>query len=334
MTPAPQRRVVVVGAGLSGAVAARQLVSDGLQVIVLDKGRGVGGRMATRRITLADGRTATFDHGAQFFTVRESEFATMVDEWRRDGVVDEWCRGFTEHDGHPRFAARRGMADIVKHLLRDVDVRPSTLVFGLRAGQARAWDVVIDDGSRIEADGVVVTCPIAQSFSLLVQAGLQFPPDLISIDYDRTLCLLAALDRPSALAPPGGLQNPDDVFSWIGDNQQKGVSSVPAVTFHANPSWSLAHWDDDPDAAHAELRRAARSWLGEAQIVASDYKKWRFATPRDTWPRRFLAFGPGLENSAPGPVVLAGDAFAGPKVEGAALSGAAAAREVASALAN
>lgn len=334
MTSAPQRRVVVIGAGLSGAMAAQHLVENGHQVIVLDKGRGVGGRMATRRITLADGRVAVLDHGAQFFTVREPEFATMVERWQRENVVGEWCRGFSEHDGHPRFAARRGMTDVVKHLLRDVEVRTSTLVFGLRAGKTRAWDVVIDDGSCIDADGVVVTCPIAQSFSLLVQAEVQFPPALMSIDYDRTLCLLAVLDRPSGLAAPGGAQNPDDVFSWIGDNFQKGVSPIPALTFHANPAWSLAHWDDDADAAHDELRRAARPWLGSAQILASEYKKWRFATPRDTWPERCLAYGPGLPNAAPGPVVLAGDAFAGPKVEGAVLSGLTAARSLDRALAN
>ncbi|MFN5604922.1 MAG: FAD-dependent oxidoreductase, partial [Actinomycetes bacterium] len=55
------RRAVVVGAGLSGLMAARTLASRGWSVVVLDKGRGVGGRMATRRITTPDGRTAILD---------------------------------------------------------------------------------------------------------------------------------------------------------------------------------------------------------------------------------------------------------------------------------
>jgi predicted NAD/FAD-dependent oxidoreductase len=64
---------------------------------------------------------------------------------------------------------------------------------------------------------------------------------------------------------------------------------------------------------------AARPWLGDAQILESQPKKWRFATPRTTWPEPFW-----IEPSCT--LALAGDAFAGPKMEGAALSGLAAAR--------
>lgn len=334
MSDAARRRIVVIGAGLGGATAARHLHDQGYDVVVLDKGRGVGGRMATRRLALPDGTHAVVDHGAQFFTVRDDRFASIVDAWRRDSIVTEWCRGFGDHDGHPRWVAPRGMTDVVKHLLHDVAVRTSTLVFGASRGNERAWRVVIDDGSSIEADGLVVTCPVPQSFSLLVQAGVTFPESLLAIDYDRTLCLLVAVDRPSLITPPGGLQNPDDVFSWIGDNQQKGLSTVPAITFHANAEWSLAHWDDESDVAHESLRRAALPWLGDSTILVSNYKKWRFATPRTTWPDRCLAFGPDTPLDAPGPLVLAGDAFAGPRVEGAVMSGLAAGEELARVLAD
>ena len=66
--------VAVVGAGLSGLVAAKRLADSGRSVVVIDKGRSVGGRLATRRI-----HDATLDHGAQFFTVRSAEFAAFVD---------------------------------------------------------------------------------------------------------------------------------------------------------------------------------------------------------------------------------------------------------------
>ena len=44
-------RVVVVGAGVAGLTAARSLAAFS-DVVVVDKGRGVGGRLATRRIGL------------------------------------------------------------------------------------------------------------------------------------------------------------------------------------------------------------------------------------------------------------------------------------------
>ena len=66
-------RVVVVGAGVAGLMAAQSLVKNGHDVVVVDKGRSPGGRLATRRID-----NATLDHGAQFFTVRESLFESHV----------------------------------------------------------------------------------------------------------------------------------------------------------------------------------------------------------------------------------------------------------------
>ena len=65
----PNESCIVVGAGISGLLAARELSDAGWRVTVLDKGRGVGGRMATRRTG-----GARFDHGAQFFTVRDERF--------------------------------------------------------------------------------------------------------------------------------------------------------------------------------------------------------------------------------------------------------------------
>ena len=314
-------KTVVIGAGLSGLTAARSLHELGHEVVVLDKGRGVGGRMATRRITTPDGSTAVFDHGAQFFTVRDRTMADLVDDWLRDGVVREWCRGFAGDDGHPRYVAEGGMASLTKHLARGLDVRVSTLVFAVRPGESTGcrWTVVVDDGSTFDADAVVVTCPLPQAYSLTVSSGLSIPDDLLSTDYDRTLGLLAVVDRDGVIPAPGGLQNPDDVFSWIGDNVAKGVSSVPAITFHANPAWSLEHWDDDHDSGLAAITNEARRWLGDAGIVTSEYKKWRFATPRRLWPERCHRVDT---------IVFAGDAFAGPKVEGAVLSGLAAAERV------
>jgi len=306
--------IVVVGAGLSGLTAARLLQEKGHNVVVLDKGRGLGGRMATRRITAPDGSVALFDHGAQFFTVRDQQFQKLVDEWITNGVVREWCRGFGTDDGHPRYVVNSGMAALTKLIAQGLDVRTSTLVFAVKPCDTAPtkWTVVIDDNSRIDCDAVIMTCPLPQSYSLTVTTGVELPQDLLLTDYDRTIGLLAVLDGPSAVPAPGGLQNPDDVFSWIGDNQAKGISEIPAITFHANPAWSSAHWDDSLEDGLALITQAAQKYLGNAQIVTSEYKKWRFATPRKLWAEPFFAARS---------LVFAGDAFAGPKVEGAVLSG-------------
>jgi len=313
-------KITVVGAGLSGLIAARDLASRGHTVVVVDKGRGVGGRLATRRIG-----DAVFDHGAQFFTVRDPRFQAIVDEWLDGGVVRVWCHGFgTEQDGFPRYVGTAGMTSIAKHLASGLNVRTSSLVFSVLPAANGGWTITLDTGEAFDSDAVILTAPIPQSFGFAFTGGVEFPEELRTIDYDRTLGLLVALDGPCAIPSPGALQNPDDVFSFVGDNQAKGISPVPAVTFHANPRWSAEHWDTPHDEAERLLRDAAVTHLGGASIIASNFKRWRFATPQRNWPDRFWS-------NDTGNMIVAGDAFAGPRVEGAALSGLAAAAALISA---
>lgn len=312
------RTATVIGAGLAGLAAARALAEAGREVRVLDKGRSVGGRMATRRIG-----DAVLDHGAQFFTVRDDDFAATVDSWVSDGIVREWCRGFGpdrgRDDGHPRYVGAAGMNSVTKHMSTGLDIECGVLVFAiLRNGPG--WVVQIDDATTIECDDVVVTCPLPQTSALLHSGEVEMPAELRAIDYDRTLGLLAVLEGDAAvLPPPGGLQEAGDIFSFVGDNHAKGISPRPAVTFHANPRWSAEHFDDDPAVATDLLLAAAREHLDGRVVTEVQFKKWRFATPTTLWPERCWA-------DPSGTLVTAGDAFAGPRVEGAVLSGRAAAR--------
>ncbi len=312
-------RVVVIGAGLSGLVAARSLANQH-DVIVLDKGRSVGGRLATRRIG-----DARLDHGAQFFTVRGVNLQAQVDDWLERGVARVWCHGFAgRQDGFPRFCGTEGINSLAKDLARDIDCRSSQMVFSVRQTED-GWNVVIDDGSTIGADAIVLTCPVPQSWALLAQAELAIPEELFRRAYHRTICLLTVLDRPSAVPEPGGVQfdpgEESNPFAFIADNQAKRVSKVPAVTFLATQPWSTEHWNDSIAQLRHLLLERGRPWLGNATVIGAQIKKWRFAGPVEPWPEPCWV-------DAEHQVVLAGDLFAGPKFEGAFNSGLAAAAAV------
>mmetsp|Transcript_17134 Transcript_17134/g.33088 ORF Transcript_17134/g.33088 Transcript_17134/m.33088 type:complete len:427 (+) Transcript_17134:170-1450(+) len=84
------RKAAVVGAGISGLVTASKLAKLGFEAHVFESGRGLGGRMSTRRGEAPDGTKVQFDMGAQFFTSSTKEFNAIVEEWERAGTAAPW----------------------------------------------------------------------------------------------------------------------------------------------------------------------------------------------------------------------------------------------------
>jgi renalase len=82
-------RIGIVGAGIAGLACADGLAGRGNDVVLFDKGRGPGGRMSTRRIETSQGQ-AHFDHGAQYFTVRDDSFGAKLSSWVDAGVAAPW----------------------------------------------------------------------------------------------------------------------------------------------------------------------------------------------------------------------------------------------------
>ncbi len=318
--PPPATDVVIIGAGLAGLSAALVAERLGLAVQLLDKGTSVGGRLATRRIG-----GARIDHGAQFFTVRGEDFATVVAEAERAGVVGEWTRGFgAEADGHPRYRATEGMNAFAKWLSQGLLTPAINEIRVDRVGASGAGiEAHTDDGARYRAPTVVLTAPVPQSLELLRRGGLRLPgdvdADLRAITYFSTIALLVTLDRPAVIDAIGGEQHDDGPFTFVADNQRKGISTVPALTAHADHDYSARRFDDDPDAVLAELLASARPWIGPARVLEAQLKKWRYAGPVNPHPERAVVI-----DVAGGRLIFAGDAFGGPKVEGAFNSGRAA----------
>lgn len=316
-------RCVVVGAGMSGLLAARSLERAGWTTLVLDKGRGVGGRMATRRV--GDG---VFDHGAQFFTARSGEFKKLVEEWTEAGAAAEWSRGFAgpegerEPDGHTRYRGSSGMTSIPKHLAEGLDVRTNEkAVHVLRSGAG--WEIRTESGLAEYADALLLTAPVPQSLAVIGGIVPTYKrEDLRRISYDPCIALMALLDGSAGLPGPGGVQIKGEPLDWISDNQRKGVSEAPAITIHAGPRWSREHFGDPDDEVSSALLELAGEALGAniaSKVIGTSIARWRYSWVTQNHTERFFV---GVEEP---PLVFAGDAFGEPKVEGASLSGLAAA---------
>jgi len=323
---------VILGAGISGLLAARELQAAGWQVVVLDKSREVGGRMATRRV-----ENGTFDHGAQFFTVRDERFGSLVEGWLGEGVVEEWSRGFADakgkqnEDGHPRYRGSEGMSSIPNHLARGLDVRTVERVVGvdLRDG---AWEARTGSGSRVAGAALLLTAPVPQSLALFEDGSAlseEARRRLAEISYSPCLALMALMDRPTRVPEPGGVQIKGEPLNWIGDNQRKGISEAPALTIHAGPEWSREHFESDEAWVIASLLAFAGKQLGTdlpSTVVESSLVRWRYSWVTRPYPE------PCFMAREDPPLLFAGDAFGPSKVEGAALSGLAAANQLSTAM--
>ncbi len=323
--------VLVVGAGIAGLVAARDLAVEH-RVTVIDKGRGVGGRMATRR--LGD---ATFDHGAQFVTTHRADFADEVRRWCDAQVATPWFRGrvgpagVAPSDGHDRFRGVVSMNDVAKHLAASCDVRRTCRAVALRADRG-AWAVDLDDGTTLVASGVVLTAPVPQTCDLLAAGGVELSSGdraaLERVDYEPCIAVMVRPDRSPGLAPPGAIAPEEGPLDWIADNEAKGISAVPALTLHAGAEASRDLWDEPDETVVATLVASARAVTGTSwSALEWSVQRWRYARPEVSHPDACL-----LLDGLP-PAVLCGDAFGpGAKVEGAFDSGRAAAAALRTAL--
>ena len=314
--------VLIIGAGISGLLCATELNNAGKIVRVLDKGRGLGGRMATRR--MAGGR---LDHGAQFFTVRDARLQAYTDQWLAAGVIKEWFRHSAEdrhEQGHPRYCGVLGMTDAPKYLAQDLEVHTSESVIEL-VRELDGWIVRTQAGHQYVAKHLVITAPLPQALALLDTAGLDYAgvhiDALRAVRYQRGLATLAILDGPSRLAEPGGMKLHHAPLTWIADNQQKGISpDVSAITIHADAAFADQHWDAPDDVRGRLMLEAAAPYL-RAKVVEYKCHRWGFTLPINPWSEPYFQ-NAGLK------LTLAGDAFGGARVEGAALSGIEAANAV------
>lgn len=326
--------VLIVGAGISGLLAAQSLVQANYDILVVDKGRSVGGRMATRRI--GPGRA---DHGAQFFTVRAPEFQKLVNAWEQDGHVFVWSHGWSggsldrsAHDGHPRYAAYEGMTRIPKQLAQTLNVRLDTRLTHISLHKG-GWQAVDDDGEVFFSKGLILTPPVPQSLALLAAGEVTLQQNdhssLSQLGYAPCLCVLAWVKGKVFLPEPGALQRPFHPISWIADNQKKGISpDATLITLHANPLFSETHYNDSDETIMKTFLAVLKTHLADSALIQEvQVKKWRYALPTNLYPQRTL-----LAQNLP-PLAFAGDAFKEPRVEGAALSGLAAAKGVADLLA-
>jgi predicted NAD/FAD-dependent oxidoreductase len=317
-------RVAVVGAGLSGLMAARILCDQGHEVVVVEKARGAGGRMSTRR----DG-DYRFDHGAQYFTARDPRFLRHVLAWQERGLVQRWearieALGGSRPGGGAtrRYLAVPGMNAICREIASELpDCRYQWQVSAVSQDED-GWLIESAEGERIEAEALLLTAPPEQCRALLPRPRHRQALD--GLEMMPCWAVMAVFDRPLSHDWDAAFVNDDGPLSWVASQAARpGRPPAHAWVLHAGPEWSREHLECEPDEIRQRLLDAAWRLPGAepAALQHASCHRWRYALARQPLEVGCLWFGEDR-------LALAGDWCSGSRVEGAFLSGVAAAGRI------
>ena len=312
-------RVGIVGAGIAGLTLALRLSEAGHSVALFDKGRGPGGRASTRR---AEG--LNFDHGAQYFTVRDPLFRTFLDQYVPVDHIAEWSGRFAvleqdrlvpERTTQPRFVGVPGMGAIAGALATRLETHRETRIEKL-AGSPGHW-TLIDSTGRDHGpfDWVVASAPPAQSSALF--SGLSPIAEQASRVVMRPCFALMLVSSNGASLPADGIRCLHPVLGWAANNHSKpGRGPEPSIVIQSNHDWAFAHVNDDLSNVARTLRTAACEAFGiDLDPVAFEsVHRWLYAKPVEPLGDSCL-----LDRSAR--LALIGDWLQASKVEGAFGSG-------------
>ena len=298
----PRDEVCVVGAGLAGVGVAYGLREEPVDVTILEKSRGVGGRAATRRK-----HGCRYDHGANYIKDGGERTDQLVRDLGEEGLVDieepVWTFGADgEISPGDRRAAHKwtwteGITQFAKRVLdrTDAEVHKTTRVDGL-SRTADGWRLSdTEGGSHGPFESVVLTPPAPQTADLLASTTVE---GTAASAVDRAAETVGEVPfrtiRTFVLQYPFEIDRPyyalvntdrDHPIGWLARESCK-AGHVPdgesLLVAQMAPDWSTAHYDDPLDAAAEEAAGMVADLLDDDRLAEPgwvDDQGWRYALP-------------------------------------------------------
>jgi renalase len=333
--------VAIVGAGLAGLVCGQRLRQWGYRVVVLEKSRGIGGRMATRRLP---GTWA--DHGVRCLE-NQGEFSQAIAQTLLEQhILHSWTDtlyhlspdGLLQPtDRQPCYVAADGITAIAKFLATGLEIQRGQRVQAMAPTSAQIWALALESGAEQDlttAKAVVLAIPAPQALPLL-EPLTAVPSDLLSavrsVEFEACITAIAtyAAEYQAQLAEipwqmitfPGSSD-----LAWVGLETSKHPDALqPVFVIQSSAEFADRHLEAaDLEPIGQQLLTSAAQvlpWLKHPELL--QVHRWRYAFVSRSLPDLCLS------TSQPLPLVCAGDWCGGQQIEQALRSGWAAAAEVA-----
>lgn len=314
MKTTPQ--IAIIGAGVAGLSCAHHLQQVGVECVVYDKSRGPGGRISSKRTT-----DAPVDLGAQYFTARNPSFSAWLADAHRAGAVAQWQPRLAvltggELTGSPdqqvRWVGHPKMGQLAHFMAHGVNLKAATPINSI-AKSGPGFRVSTDQSVETFSQ-VVVATPADQAQTLTGQALPEQAP-----------CWAVWLEVDTDLPYDAVFIKDPSMLGWMAlDSSKPGRTSTRRWVLHPTSQWSQTHIEAEADWV-VERATAAFKQVFECQtkVVASGAHRWRYARPwesQEPFESECIAADSGM--------IFAGDYVNGGRVEGAWLSGRAAAQLV------
>ncbi|BAZ39717.1 FAD dependent oxidoreductase [Calothrix sp. NIES-4101] len=339
--------IIVIGAGISGLVCAQQLSQAGYSVLVIEKSRGLGGRVATRR--LLEG-SIVIDHGACYVKPKGEILTRLIELLCDNGVLQVWDGTFLEKSTSlpenaisipstsPAYIAPAGMSSMAKFLAKGLNITLNQRVTGINLTADKHWHLTLaNDGSNnspITAKAVVIAIPAPQALELLQPLerellDLTFLEKLRSLEFFPSISVMAGYPVTSQPLPQWNAVTikDDHMLAWIGLDSSKRLNPTqPVFVVQSSANFAQQHLEtQDIQLVGKQILQAAADctelgWLASPEWI--QVHRWRYAFPRNPLTTSFLA----VEGDSP--LVACGDWCGGNLIPDALNSGIAAAAKI------
>ena len=331
-------KIGIIGAGLAGLVAAKDFMMAGHEVLLIEKDRKLGGRLASRSYENGDTKIS-LDYGLPYFSVESEEFGGFIKELEQKKLVRHWADSFSlydgeqvhsvnpNHEGGKYYAAPAGMSSIANYLARWVDVKENAQAGGLTfigrdRHKKKPWMVNLTDFSLYEADAVVLAVPAVQAYGILNTVQDEMPTRKVirhidEVRYDATFTLMLAVETENVPQWKAMDCNDEHIKLVVNESSKRQAGDSPGVTLltaQSTHKFAQRFREEDSEQVKKTMINALSSIVGNwvADTRWSDIHYWNYLTAQNPMENSFI----DVEMDE-GPFALIGDYLGGNSMDAA-----------------
>ena len=216
--------VIIVGAGLSGSYLARKIKELGLNTLIIEKSKGIGGRFSTKPVG-----SGLADYGCQYLKPKTKELSELIQSLKNKNLIKK--SNILQDD--EAFIAPYGMNKIPQYLSLGVSTLLNQKVSSIKKTSSN-WKIKTNS-FLLKSKILVLTMPINQVSELLKVSDLAIT-DMPTADYKSFYTI--TFQNMDTIGSKPVLKN--DFAPWICNNLLKGLS-MDQNTFTVNINEELSN---------------------------------------------------------------------------------------------